>query len=91
MKVGDKLYCYFDGVGGDDDITNIYLTIGKVYVVSEIHDTNDFNGLMLLTINDVGGDDWYNINDECHVWYYGKFFYNDRQYRKVKLKILNEI
>jgi len=75
MKVGNKLYCH-----------NNYkqaLTIGNVYTILELQ-----NGEYWIDDDD-GSYVYFKLYD-WDAFYYAKWFYSEKEYRKLKLEKLNE-
>lgn len=74
MKIGDKIYCY----NNTDDISTLYLTIGKEYFITNI--TNK-----IYIDNDNGYGYIFSFDS------YGTYFYTDIEMRKKKLERLGDV
>jgi len=44
----------------------------------------------MTIINEKGNDEWFYIFDVAGVWYYGNWFYNNQEMRKVKIDRLED-
>ena len=77
MKVGDKLYCY--------NSVDHEITTGKVYIITF------YDIFSLRIIDDNGLVDWFIIDEnDSHYHYYKRNFYTLKEYRKLKLKKIQD-
>ena len=83
MKVGDRLYCH----NSHNSVGTLHwfnITGGDVYIITELS-----LGLCIYFADDDGIMCWVSLEiDNC--WHYSKWFYIEKEYRKMKLDKLNE-
>jgi len=86
MKEGDKLY-YFVKEG----FSQRNLSIGKSYIAhKEFKHVFLWPSSFFYVFNDSNARDYYS-DDINHEWYYGNYFYTEREIRKMKLNKLNKV
>jgi hypothetical protein len=82
MKVGDKLYCHREFHLEDE---NKWFTVGKIYIVIDIIDDS------LIIEDDEEDGNAFSYKSSNDWKYFGDYFYSNKDYRKEKLKKLNQM
>ena len=89
MKVGDRLYCYCVNRGDDCIDYGRDFIIGNWYIVTSI----DFINMTIFINSENNVGQWFYIfkdNSSDNVWYYGYWFYTNRDLRRIKLDRLED-
>lgn len=82
MKVGNKLYCHTEFHLENE---TKWFTVGKIYTVIDIIDDS------LIIKDDEEDGNAFSYKSPKDWKYFGDYFYSNKNYRKEKLKKLNQI
>jgi len=82
MKKGDKLYCH-------KNINNIinFFVRGEVYTILSVY----AEGKNIIDNNETGGETSFSVLPDNNGLSYKTWFYSLKEYRKIKLKNINEV